>query len=115
MISGETAFREPTGPNFPTHFNVEMSEEDRKKFTPWKLEKSLQDQIGSRQVSIRCKGRFRNKLLVEVKDRQSSEKMKSLSTIDGHRVTVTESVGINTVKALIYINEYDMSNFEAYK
>ena len=42
---------------FPTHFDCDMTEESKRKFTPWLLEKCLEKILTEKPISIRSKSK----------------------------------------------------------
>ena len=93
-------------------FECSMSEADRKKFSLWSLEKSIENYIGAKPRSIRAKSK--ETFTVKISTKVESERMKGMRTINGCKVTTTVSKD-RQIRAIIYEKKYNMIEFEAYK
>lgn len=113
IMSGHADYQEQvqaSGPSFSTHFNITLLGEDTPKFSPWCLEKCLSQHL-QRKPIIRSKSGKKQQYIVEIENKTESEKMKKLTDINGCPVEVTECHNSNLSKGLIYIHDYDMSDF----
>ena len=63
ILERNNEFIEKSTRPYPTHFDCKMDEIDKRKFTPWLLEKCLEQQVGSKPKTIRTT----NKTTVTVK------------------------------------------------
>ena len=102
----------PTRP-YPTHFDCKMDEIDKKKLTPWLLEKCLGQQVGSKPKTIRTT----NKTIftVEIATKKKSIAMQTVGNINGIDVEVTVNTALNINKGLVYIYGYNMVDFASFK
>ena len=89
-----------------------MSEEDKKKFSPYLLERSLTSYLGSKPKCIRARGK--NTYTIEIETKEESSKMALLREINGCEVRTTASTDQQR-RALIYVKEYNMIDFAGYK
>lgn len=113
ILSGVTNYQDPVGPTFPTHFTVAFSKENTPKFSPWCLEKSIAQHIGAKPI-IRSKYGSKNEYVVEVSTRKESDKILTMKTINGSPISISANAGLNLSKGLVYIDDYDMSDFDSY-
>ena len=51
-------FREKEPPKFPTHFSCQMDSEQKKKFSPWMIQKCFTQELGAQPRTIRSKRPF---------------------------------------------------------
>lgn len=112
ILNSESTIIETPKEKFITHFDCSMGSDNKRKMSPWTLEKCIAVHLGSKPAAIRSS---KNAFTVVVRDRHQSMKMKSLTTINDLPVTVTQNLTYGTQKGLIFVYEYDMSNFENYK
>ena len=98
---------------FPTHFNCTFPEEQKRKITPWLLERCLQTHLGSKPKSIRSLSK--TTFVVEVSTDCESRSMSGLSTLNGIPVQIEVNTSLDVQKALIYIYGYDMSEFDSFR
>lgn len=113
IMNNEQVMQETQLPKFVTHFDCTISVEDKRKISPWLLEKSITTHLGGKPKSIRSSNK--SAFTVEVKDQLQSRKIKLLTNINEFPVTVSENLNYGTQKGLIYVYEYNMTNFDKYK
>ena len=97
---------------FATHYNCVLNEIDKRRISPWLLEKSVENQIGKKPRSIRSVSK--TAFIIEVETEEQSMKIAEVEQLAGHAVKMEKSK-ISTVKGMIYIQDYDMNNFEQYR
>ena len=90
-----------------------MEESDKRKLSPWMLERCLTQHLGSKPKTIRS--RSRTTFSVEVSDVKQSKKMRGLTHLNNLPVAVDENLDYRIIKGLVYIYEYDMTGFELFK
>lgn len=112
IVSGEQENFESTTKDGSIKFDCRMSEENKRKFSPWASQKSLTTYLGRKPKCIRSKGK--DTFVVEVEGRDGNDKMNQLAIINDCPVEVEEGKD-SFIKALVYVNEYNMSNCESYK
>ena len=66
---------------YSTHFDCEISEDDKRKFTPWLLEKCICNVINSKPKSIRS--RSKTVFTIEITTAQESKIIERLTNING--------------------------------
>ena len=93
------------------YFNCCIEESQKRKVTPWLLEKSITQQLNNKPKCLRTNGK--NLFLVEVSNEREGSELKQLKTINGTEVTISENRNVNTRKGLTYVYEYDLSDFES--
>ena len=111
----DTVTNQRTGGHFATHFDCEMSAEDRKKFSPWFLEKCFTNALGKKPVQIRSHNQQRHILHIEIDDETSSKRLSTLTSLNNVQIKVSVNKQIQAKQALVYIREYDLHDFEEYK
>ena len=99
-------------PKFATHFKCSIGEENKRKLTPWLLQKSVQHAIGEKPKSIRSSGK--GAFIIEVSTVQQSRDILKLAQINNMPVEIREDHNIKN-KALIYIHQYDLRDFEQFR
>lgn len=98
---------------FQTHFICRMDETDKRKLTPWLLQRCLERSLGHRPTNIRSSNK--SSFLVEVDHRRSSEIMPTIKKINDIDVQISECTNFGSCKGLVYIYGYDMTDFESYR
>ena len=98
---------------FPTHFDCTLTEVDKRKFTPWLLEKCLTNCLGTKPVSIRSTSK--HTFTIEVNSKQQASCINSLRDINGIPVKISVNSKLNVNKGLIYIYNYSMCDFQSFK
>ena len=98
---------------YPTHFNCILNEDEKKTMSPWLLEKVFSQAIGSGPKSIRSISS--STYVVEAKDQKQSEKIAQITNLNNKPVQMVVNDKIAISKGLIYIYNYDMRDFPAFK
>ena len=101
----------PTRP-CPTHFDCKMDEMDKRKFTPWLLEKCMEQQVGSKPKTIRTINK--TTFTVEIATKEERIAMQAVGNINIIDVEVTVNTALIN-KGLVYIYGYNMVDFESFK
>ena len=109
---GESETTSTWSEDFEKRFECLFSEADRKKFTPWSLEKGVESYLKRKPKSIRAKGK--EGFIVEIETKTESELMKNMKEIYGYEVKTTVSKD-RLRRVLLYVKEYNMMDFETYK
>ena len=78
---------------FSTHFDCQMTRQDKRKFTPWLLEKCLEKVLNKKSWQVKIKNIFP----VEVSSVGESRSMQTISNLNGIRImtTINSSLNIN--------------------
>lgn len=113
IIEGETEAPTKASKKFPTHFNCMMGEENKRKFTPWLLEKSISNCLGSKPRTIRTLNN--TTFVVEVVSKEQGAALANLNNIHGNEVRVEVNNNLSVNKGLIHVYGYNMTNFERFK
>ena len=113
MMENNNEYTEHSKQQFTTQYDCKMNENDKRKFTPWLLEKCLTQQLGSKPRTIRTSNN--NTFTVEVANREQSLNMQAIANINGISIEVAVNKSLNTIKILVYIYGYNMSDFDAFK
>ena len=90
-----------------------MAEAEKRQFSPWLLERSISDFLGSKPKSIRSKNQ--TTFTIEVQNETQSKKIQSLQMLNGKSIELSINKNIQVQKGLVYIYGYDMNNFQDYK
>ena len=106
IINGESETQNALKPEFAKRFDYQMSETDKA------LKKALIHYLGKKPKCIRSKGT--DTFSIEITTREESEKLRQMTTIMNCKTKTAESRD-RKIKALIYVKEYNMSDFEGYK
>ena len=112
MLNGQEVIQLNKG-KYATHFRCEMDSTKKRRLNPWLLEKCLQEKIGQKPKSIRAESS--TNFVIEVQDRQQSEIMESLQSINGIAVKIYKHPNYNTSKGILNVYDYNMQDFETYK
>ena len=102
-----------TSVSYHTHFDCTMNEESKKKISPWLLEKCLQNSLGGKPKSIRSKNP--TTFIIEVQGKRQSTEVTRIKSINGYPVKIEPNRTIGSCKGLVYIYNYNMSEFEHFK
>ena len=113
ILEGECEHSVKPAKRFPTHYNCTMAEGSKKKFTPWLLEKSISKCLGSNPRTIRTLNN--TTFVVEVASREQAVALSKLTEVNGIEVKVEENSNLSVNKGIIYINEYNMRDFNMFK
>ena len=95
---------------FATHFTCTMSEGDKRKMNPSLLEKYIKQQIDKSPIKIQTSGK--NSYITQVDSEEQCRKIMNIKQINNINVEMTENQFINTSKGIVYIYDYDLTNFE---
>ena len=102
------------GGRFTTHFNVKIKGESlKKKMNPWLVEKCITNHLSEKPKNIRSKDK--NTYIVEVTTFQQSRELPLLQKLNDKEVEITENQDMSQSKGLIYIYDYNLSDFESYR
>ena len=100
-------------PIFPTHFDITLALEHKRKISPFLLEKCIQNHTGTKPRTIRTKDA--TTFIIEISSHKESVAMTVLDKIHNHPVKTTINNTSDIQKGLIYVYGYDMSSFEDFK
>ena len=103
----------PNSEVFPAVFNCKLDPANKRKITPFLLEKCIEQIIGSKPRTIRT--RDESTFVVRVSNKRESYAMSKLTKIMNYDVETSVNSSSDVEKGLIYIYGYDLSNFESFK
>ena len=112
IMSGEQETSKQLRKDFAHIFDCKMAENDKKKFLPWMLEKCLTNYLGGKPKCIRSK--TKDTISIEIKTREEGEKIEQMKELNGCPVEIKPN-NERELKALIYVKEYNMLDFDTYK
>ena len=99
---------------FPTYFDIKFdSPQLKRNISPFLLEKCIQAKIGNKPRTIRTKDS--TTFTIQVSKKEESISLSKIDSINGTPVTVTLNDSADISKGLIYIYEYDMTDFDSFK
>ena len=100
---------------FASMFNVTLPKGCKRQLkNPWIVEKAIKEHTGKTR---KCRGSPQDEdtFVIEVASLEESRKMSTLRKIDDHEVNVQVNNSQNLQKGLIYIQGYDLLEFDDYK
>lgn len=97
----------------PDAFTIQMTAENKKTLKPWVVERFMKDYLNGNFEDFRSISS--TTYFLKTKDYDQSEKVLSLETINQVPVEVKRGNLSSRPRGIVYINEYDVSNFEHYK
>ena len=99
---------------FPTYFDLKFdSPQQKRKISPFLLEKCIQAKIGNKPRTIRTKDS--TTFVIQVSKKEESIALSKIDEINGVRCSVTLNDSADIAKGLIYIYDYDMTDFDSFK
>lgn len=98
---------------YASHFKCILDLVMKRKITPWLLEKALQQQLGGKPKNIRSTNR--ESFVIEVNNKEQSEAIMKIVTINNTPVNITQDSTFSTSKGLINIYNYDLTDFDNFK
>ena len=101
MLQRNAEHQEAQMTTFATHFDCEMTEQDKRKFTPWLLEKCLEKVLNNKPKTVRSKSN--TTFTIEVSNARESQLMQTLSILNGLKIKTTVNTSLNIRKGLTYI------------
>ena len=105
----------PPSQIFPKRFEIKLLGGHTLRGTmPWTIEKGLVEHLGRKPVYLRSKPNEENTLIVEIATKNDAIKMRELEKLGDIPVEVGTSDSRNPEKGLIYIQGYDLLNYEPY-
>ena len=113
ILEKNNEFTERPARPFYTHFDCKMNENDKRKVTPWLLEKCLEQQLKAKPKTIRTSSK--TTFTVEVANKEESTAMQKVKDINGMSVEVSVNTALEVNKGLVNIYGYNTGNFEAFK
>lgn len=111
--NNEHVIRTKKNNKYATHFDCILSEDDKRKFTPWLLEKCLALQLGSKPRSIRSTNT--NSFTVEINTEKESQIMSELKNINNIPIEIQVNNSISIIQGLVYVYNYNMADFDKFK
>merc|ERR1719259_523039 len=114
ILSGEDETPTSKSTKFPTHFSCQMNPEQKKKFSPWMIEKCFTQVLWTKPRSIRSKSD--SEFIIEINTEGQSRNILSIEKLNNVDVRITECTNINQSKGLVYIYDYNVpdSDFKEY-
>ena len=113
ILENNNEFVEQPVTTFPTHYDCVLPANEKRKFSPWLLEKCLTSHLGAKPKTVRSLNA--TTFLVEVQTTRESDAMASLRSLNQIDVRVSVNSSVDLIKGLIYIHGYNMSDFPAFK
>ena len=104
-----------TTPRFPSLFDITMPKGTKRRTNPWFVEKCIRDLTGKMPRSCRGKPGTEDTFTVEVSSAEEARLINTMQVIGLHKVDVQRNDTHNVQKALIYIQGYDLVDFDEYK
>ena len=108
----------PKSTPFATLFDVELPHGAKRQLqNPWFIEKALKEHTGKTPRKCRGSPHDDDTFIIEVGSLEESRKMSTLEKIGNYEVTVqvNQNQNLNLKNGLIYIQGYDMMDFDEYK
>jgi len=96
---------------YPTTFKCVLDQNTKRKLSPWAIEKCLTQALEG-NLKIRSGKEY---LIIEVESEQQSTLIMELTHLNNIPVEISEHQGFGTSQGIVYIYNYDLSNFESYK
>ena len=81
--------------------------------TPWLLEKCVKQQLDKSPVCIRSGGTY--SYIIQIDSEEQNRKILNITQINYITVEIVENRFINTSKGIVYMYDYNLSNFELFK
>ena len=107
-------FKQKTNVNlFPTHFDCKLDPANKRKISPFLLEKCIQQYIGAKPRTIRTKDE--STFTVQVCSEKESRAMSTVTDINGYPTVVTVNESTDVQKGLIYLYGYDLQDLDSFK
>ena len=101
---------------FASMFNVTLPKGCKRQLkNPWIVEKAIKEHTGKTPRKCRGSPQDDDTFVIEVASLEESRKMSTLRKIDDHEVNVQVNNNQNLQKGLIYIQGYDLLEFDDYK
>ena len=101
---------------FASMFNVTLPKGCKRQLkNPWIVEKAIKEHTGKTPRKCRGSPQDEDTFVIEVASLEESRKMSTLRKIDDHEVNVQVNNNQNLQKGLIYIQGYDLLEFDDYK
>lgn len=97
----------------PDIIDIELSEEDKKTFSPWCLQKCISLEVGGKPKNIRSINS--TTFSVEVSSDKQSSSLLNLTSLKKCPITVKKHSQHGHLRGLVYLYEYNLTNFESYK
>ena len=113
ILENNCEFTERITQQFPTHFDLKMNKQNRRKCTPWLLEKCIERHIGSKPKSIRMSNNMT--FVVELNNKNHNIAVQAITNINRMAVEISVNNFANLNRGFIYIYGYNMSNFKSLK
>lgn len=112
ILNGEEIETYYTEASFTKFFTIQVTENlgnqsstniPLKSINPYQIKKHIQTHLGSKPGSLRC---INNEYILEVMNKQQSEKIQSMTSLLGKECKVNPSKNYGTTKAIIYTQNY---------
>ena len=102
-------------PVFPTLFDVTLPRGTKRKINPWLVEKCIQQHTGKMPRKCRGKSNSEDTFVVEVGSENEARLMSTFTKIGTYDVVVTVNNTFKLQKGIIYIQGYNLSDFDSYR
>lgn len=98
---------------FSKFFTITVSKDHKREMCPFKTKEALCSAIGGHPVSITSGGK--DGFMIQVANKQQSDKIKELKEINGQACKVTESEFFNETKGLFYLRNVEIEDFTSFR
>jgi hypothetical protein len=98
---------------FTTHYHCKLDENNKRKITPWVLEKSINQATGEKPKTIRSLDK--TAYVIEVNDERQGHEVTKMTHINNFPVKMTEHDVTRFTRGLVYVYECDLLDFETFK
>ena len=98
-----------------TKFDIEWPKGTKRNTNPWQTQRCIEKHTGKKPRSIRSKPNEEDTLVVEVSTHAEAVKLSALTQIEDLDVKITPSNTQNLPRGIVFIEGYDMMEFEEYK
>ena len=104
--------------SYPTNFRYKLDPEKKRKFNPWAIEKSFNQDIGSKPVTI--KSNKESDFVIEISNEKESKILTTITSLcspqfrERVEVDIFACDNINQSQGLIYIDDYNIPDIEDY-
>lgn len=110
---GEEATSTTTYQPLPEVFTIHMTPTDKIKLKPWRAEKYIRDFLGDSPEDFRSINN--STFTIKTKTNEQHQKIQTLKKIDELPVEIRKGNNNLRPRGIIYICDYDVSDFESYK
>ena len=81
MLENNCEYVQKPTQQYAIHFDCDMNEHDKRRFTPWLLKKCIEKHIGFKQKSIRTANK--TTFVIEVNSKEQSNAIQTITSLNG--------------------------------